>query len=156
MDNLNLSELLDADIASQGNRRIVFQDLGNVIVPVERFGLKIGPQKFITIEDDAVLVQVMNISVLQEDGSVISSLDDIYGRCGAVHFNTACGNYVLKNNLAICSLTYVPLCLKHRFHLRNGAVISNQLSKHILCAAKMGLLNGATSENSLARVARAD
>lgn len=156
MDNLNLSEILDADIASQGNRTIVYRDLGNVIVPIERYGLKIGPQRIVSIEKDVVLVQVANVSVIQSDGSVISCLDEIYGRCGAVHFNAMCGNYVLNKNIAICFVTEIPLCLRHRMHLKNGTFISNQLPKHILYAAKVGLLNGANSENSLARVARAD
>lgn len=159
MDNFNFYGLLDADVASQGNRRIVFQDLGNVIVPIERFGLKIGHQIFITIEEDIVLVRVANVSVIQADGSIISYLEQILGRCGAIEFQNPCGNYVLKENSAICSLTGVPLCLKHRFPLRNGLVISNQLPKHILLGARVGLINGpsrATSEGSLAGMPRAN
>jgi hypothetical protein len=127
MDNNPISSLIDLLAVSGHSRvdleRVIFQNCGHIIIPVEFLGFVGGNiTEMSTDEHGRIRYRNFVVSPLLSCGHVTTSIGEISGTC------FVCKRLICDQCLLNCDLTGVPICKKHST-IKDGVVIGNHARK---------------------------
>ena len=127
MKNDPINSLIDllavSGYSSHELDRVILQNFGHVIIPVEYLGFVGGKITQIYPDQHGILhFQNVIVSPLLACGHVTKNINEIAGTC------FVCKRLICEKCLLTCELTGVPVCRRHST-IKNGVVIGNHARK---------------------------